>query len=71
MAGKQGFASMSEERRKEIAAAGGRAAQAKGACHRWTSESASSAGRKGGTSRQRRLKEQKGNALPDVSPEGI
>lgn len=47
--GKQGFASLTPERRKEIAAMGGRRAQALGVCHRWTSGAeASEAGRKGG-----------------------
>jgi len=39
---------MSAARRREVARAGGRAAQARGVAHRWTSEEARSAGRKGG-----------------------
>lgn len=45
---KQGFASMTPERRREISASGGRAAHAKGTAHRFTSEEASIQGRKGG-----------------------
>ncbi len=44
----RGFASMSMERRREIASLGGRAAHAAGTAHRWTSAEASEAGRKGG-----------------------
>lgn len=54
MAGKQGFASMTPERRAEIARKGGRAAHAKGTGHQWTSETARAAGRKGGESRAAR-----------------
>lgn len=46
---RQGFASMSPERRKEIASKGGLAAQATGKAHRWTPEEASLAGKKGGS----------------------
>jgi uncharacterized protein len=46
--GRQGFASMTPERRAEIAAMGGRQAQANGTAYRWTSESARIAGKKGG-----------------------
>jgi len=47
---------MSPARRREVARAGGRAAQATGAAHRWTSDEARVAGQKGGrvsSSRQR------------------
>jgi len=43
----RGFASMTEERRKEIARNGGRAVQARGTGHRWDSDKASAAGKKG------------------------
>ena len=46
----QGFAALSPERRKEIATMGGKAAQASGKGHRWTSEEAQAAGRIGGKS---------------------
>jgi general stress protein YciG len=48
MASKRGFAAMSEERRREIASRGGKAAQASGKAHHFTAEEASAAGRKGG-----------------------
>ena len=54
MAGKQGLASMSPEKRKAIARSGGKASQASGRANRFNSESASAAGRKGGLSRSRR-----------------
>ncbi len=44
---KRGFAGMTPERRREIAAMGGRAAQAKNPRH-WTKEECSAQGRKGG-----------------------
>lgn len=44
----RGFASMSEEERREIARRGGRAAHEKGTAHEFTSEEAREAGRKGG-----------------------
>jgi len=46
----RGFASMSIERRREIAAKGGRTAHAKGAAHEFTADEARAAGRKGGKS---------------------
>ncbi len=50
----RGFASMSPEKQKEIASKGGKAAHAKGTAHKWTSEEAQAAGRKGGKARQKR-----------------
>lgn len=46
--GKQGFASMSRDAQRAIASSGGRAAHKKGTAHKWNSEEAASAGRKGG-----------------------
>ena len=48
--GGQGFAGMSEERRREIASKGGKAAHQKGTANEFTegSEEARKAGRKGG-----------------------
>ncbi len=43
---KQGFASITPERRKEIASIGGKAAHEKGSCHEFSSEEASAAGKK-------------------------
>ncbi len=48
--GKQGFASMSKDAQREIAASGGRAAHKKGTAHKWNSQEAAAAGKKGGRS---------------------
>jgi general stress protein YciG len=45
---RRGFASLTQEKRRAIASAGGKAAQAKGTAHRYTPEEARAAGRKGG-----------------------
>lgn len=45
---KRGFATLSPERRVEIASQGGKAAHLQGRAHRFTSEEAREAGRKGG-----------------------
>lgn len=47
--GKQGFASMTPEKKRDIASKGGKSAHALGVAHQWTSEEAQAAGRKGGT----------------------
>jgi general stress protein YciG len=47
----RGFASMDEERVREIASRGGKAAHEKGTAHEFTSEEAREAGRKGGLAR--------------------
>lgn len=52
----RGFASMSAEKKREIASKGGRAAHALGTAHKWTSEEAQAAGRKGGSISRRRPK---------------
>lgn len=43
----KGFAAMSREKQREIAALGGKASHAKGTGHKWTKEEAIAAGRKG------------------------
>ena len=45
----RGFASLNKEQRAEIASKGGKAAHQLGLAHKWTSEEAQEAGRKGGT----------------------
>lgn len=45
---KQGLATLSPERIREIASMGGKACHAQGKGHQWTSEEAREAGRKGG-----------------------
>lgn len=49
--GRRGFASMDEEKRREIASQGGKAAHEKGTAHEFNSEEAREAGRKGGVAR--------------------
>lgn len=44
----RGFACLTPERRREIARAGGRAAQASGRGHRYTADEARAAGKRGG-----------------------
>ena len=46
----RGFAAMNQEKQREIASKGGRAAHAKGTAHEFTSDEARQAGRKGGES---------------------
>jgi uncharacterized protein len=50
----RGFASMDEDRVREIASRGGKAAHQKGTAHEFTSEEAREAGRKGGLARASR-----------------
>jgi general stress protein YciG len=50
---KQGLASLSPERRREIASKGGKRAVELGVGHRWTPEEAAEAGRKGGLKSRR------------------
>jgi uncharacterized protein len=45
---KRGFASMDEDKQREIASKGGQTAHEKGTAHEFTSEEAKEAGRKGG-----------------------
>ena len=52
----RGFASMSAEKKREIASKGGKAAHAQGTAHKWTSAEAQAAGRKGGSISRRRPK---------------
>lgn len=48
----RGFGSMDEDKQREIASKGGKAAHAKGTAHEFDSEEAREAGRKGGQARQ-------------------
>lgn len=47
---KRGFASMDNQRQREIASKGGKAAHERGTAHEFSSEEAREAGRKGGKS---------------------
>lgn len=51
---RRGFASMDEERQREIASKGGKAAHEKGTAHEFDSQEAAEAGRKGGQARANR-----------------
>ena len=51
--GRGGFASMTPEKKREIASMGGKAAHKLGVAHKWDSESARIAGRKGGAKSRR------------------
>ena len=51
---KRGFAAMDEEKQREIASKGGKAAHASGNAHEFDSEEAREAGRKGGQARGNR-----------------
>ena len=52
MKSRRGFASMDEQKQREIASKGGKAAHRKGTAHEWSSEDAREAGRKGGKSKR-------------------
>ena len=49
----RGFAAMDQEKQKEIARKGGKAAHEQGVAHEWSSQEAREAGKKGGQSRGR------------------
>lgn len=51
----RGFQTMDPATKARIASAGGKAAHAKGTAHKWDTEAAAAAGRKGGESRARRI----------------
>lgn len=55
----RGFATMTPERIREIASKGGKEAHAKGVAHRFTTEEASAAGKKGGIAPHTRRGKQK------------
>jgi general stress protein YciG len=54
MQSKRGFAAMDPERRRQIAASGGKTAHAKGNAHEFTTETARAAGKLGGRGRRAR-----------------
>lgn len=51
---RRGFAAMPPDKQKEIARQGGRIAHEKGVAHKWNSDEARKAGRKGGQTRMRK-----------------
>jgi len=62
----RGFASMDQQKRREIASKGGRAAHQKGTAHEWTSEEAREAGRKSSV----RLGSRSRDEVPGVGESG-
>ncbi|MGI4873363.1 MAG: KGG domain-containing protein [Janthinobacterium lividum] len=50
---RRGFASMDKEQQREIASQGGKVSAANGQGHKWTTEEARAAGRKGGLNSRR------------------
>lgn len=71
--GRRGFASMDPAKVRDIASKGGVAAHAKGTAHRFTSEEAREAGRKGGNAphvrRGGRRRELPPQSAPTAAPE--
>jgi general stress protein YciG len=55
--GKQGFASMDPEKQRAIASRGGKLAHKLGRAHKWNSQEASEAGRRGGLMTHRRKRQ--------------
>jgi general stress protein YciG len=53
----RGFATMDQEKQREIASKGGKAAHIKGTAHEFTSQEAAEAGRKGGRARQNNIEQ--------------
>jgi hypothetical protein len=51
---KRGFATLSPEQHREIASRGGKSAHAAGTAHRWDSDAAREAGKKGGAAPRRK-----------------
>lgn len=49
----RGFASLTQNRRREISSKGGKVAHAKGTAHEWSREEAREAGRKGAVARRK------------------
>lgn len=54
----RGFAAMDQEKQREIASKGGKAAHEKGTAHEFTSEEAREAGQKGGEARRDSLNDE-------------
>lgn len=52
----KGFGGLSPEKQFELRSRGGKTAHALGTAHKWTSEEAQAAGRKGGKARAKKLK---------------
>jgi general stress protein YciG len=63
----RGFASMDNNKQREIASKGGRAAHLKGTAHEWSSQEARDAGRKGGLASHRNRQQMA--PLPVLEPQ--
>jgi general stress protein YciG len=50
----RGFASLNQDRRREISSKGGKVAHARGTAHEWSHEEAREAGRKGAVARRKK-----------------
>ena len=59
----RGFAAMDQEKQREIARKGGRAAHEQGVAHEWSSQEAREAGKKGGQARGNRNGREESNIL--------
>ncbi len=66
--GSRGFASMDEQKQREIASKGGKAAHVSGHAHEFDSEEARAAGRKGGQSRARAGDHAEQTGAQDLQP---
>lgn len=62
----RGFAGMDEDKQREIASKGGKAAHQKGTAHEFDSQEAAEAGRKGGRARQGQSTMEQGTMGEDV-----
>jgi general stress protein YciG len=60
----RGFAAMDQEKQREIARKGGRAAHEQGVAHEWSSQEAREAGKKGGQARGRQPQSGREEASP-------
>ena len=58
----RGFAAMDQEKQREIARKGGKAAHEQGVAHEWSSQEAREAGKKGGQSRGRQSSKESASA---------
>lgn len=68
---KRGFASMAEERQREISSLGGKAAHKSGHAHEFTSEEARVAGAKGGAASHGRRRASKPSQPPSEQGEPV
>jgi uncharacterized protein len=59
----RGFAAMDQEKQREIARKGGRAAHEQGVAHEWSSQEAREAGKKGGQARGKQNSREEGPLL--------